>query len=221
MDAPTDGGSTLRTGSGGRAGQAGSEGRLAAVAAAILVGGSSSRMGRDKASLERDGTSLLERTARLVAPMASEVWIVGGPARHVDGLPTRWTADPPGPTCALRGLVAALEAAERELVWAIAVDLPLLGPELLLALFAHPPADAVVPRREGRSHPLCALYRRERVLPVARRRLAAGSLSLHGLLSELDTAHLEGDDLEAIDPGGMQLTNVNTPEQWSALTARR
>jgi molybdopterin-guanine dinucleotide biosynthesis protein A len=199
------------------------EGRLAAVAAAILVGGRSSRMGRDKASLvlEAEGVSLLERAARMVAPLASEVWIVGGPVRHVDGVATRWTADPPGAECALRGLVAALEASDRELVWVIAVDLPHLEPELLLALFAHPPAEAVVPRHGGRVHSLCGLYRRAPVLEAARRRLAAGENALRDLLDEIDTAYLEGEDLEAIDPDGRQLINVNTPEQWSALAGTR
>lgn len=174
-------------------------------------------MGRDKASLERHGTTLLERAVRMLEPLAGEVWVVGGEVRQVEGASMRWTADPPGPECALRGLVAALEASQREQVWVVAVDLPLLEPELLLALFAHPPAQAVVPRRDGRAHPLCALYARAPALAAARRRLASGDRVLGGLLDELDTAYLEGADLEAIDPGGRQLTNVNTPEQWRAL----
>jgi molybdopterin-guanine dinucleotide biosynthesis protein A len=193
------------------------EGRLARVAAAVLVGGGSTRMGRDKADLDLGGESLLVRAVRRVSSLTDEVWIVGGPVRHVEGLASRWTADPEGPECALRGLVGALAASGREQVFTLAVDLPHWRPDLLLALYAHPAADAVVPRQGGRAQPLCALYRREPVLEAGRRRLAAGELSLHGLLEAVETVYLEGESLAALDPLGLQLTNVNTPEDWRAV----
>jgi len=193
------------------------EGRYAQLAAAVLVGGSSSRMGSDKAALVHGGVSQLERTLSLVTPLAGEVLYVGGEGpRDVDPL-ARWVADPPGADCALRGLVGALAAARLPQVLVLAVDLPKLRPELLLALLAYPEADAVVPRTGDRTHPLCALYRREPVLEVARARLQAGELSLRGLLAAIDTAWLEGDDLEAIDPGGESLGNANTAADWRRL----
>jgi len=194
-----------------------SEGRYAQLAAAVLVGGASTRMGRDKASLVHDGVSLRERTLSLVAPLASDLLVVGGDRPREDGSPARWVADPPGPPCALRGLVGALSATSLPRVLVLAVDLPRLRIELLLALLAFPEADAVVPRAGGRAHPLCALYRREPVLEVARERLGRDELSLHGLLGAVDIAWLEGDDLETIDPGGASLANANTPEDWRRL----
>jgi molybdopterin-guanine dinucleotide biosynthesis protein A len=121
-------------------------------------------------------------------------------------------ADPEGPQCALRGVASALAAASCERVLVVATDLPLLSADVLLALVAWPEADAVVPRTASGLQPLCALYRREPVLAVARARLADGRLALRGLLDAIDTATLEEADLARVDPEGTALLNVNTPE---------
>jgi len=192
-----------------------SEGRLANVSAALLLGGASSRMGRDKARLERAGVALATRTARLLAEHFEDVLLVGGepPAEA----PGRRVADPEGPRCALRGLVGALAAARSERVLVVATDLPLLAPELVLALVAWPEADVVLPRVDGHLEPLCALWAREVALREARARLAAGRLALHELVGALRHEGLAGEDLRAVDPDGTMLANANTPEDWTQI----
>ena len=197
-----------------------SEGRFAEIAGALLLGGASERMGSDKAALELAGEPAARRTARLLATLFEEVLLVGG--KPPDGTPGRRVADPAGPRCALRGLVGALEAARAERVLVVATDLPGLTADLLLALVALPEADVVVPRTPGDGlEPLCALYRRESVLPLARARLDAGELALHGLIGALAaTTTLGGRTLAAIDPDGAALANANTPEDWARARAR-
>jgi len=51
------------------------------------------------------------------------------------------------------------------------------------------------------------------------RRLAAGQLSLHGLLAALDTRWLEGPDLARLDPQGLALANLNTPADLARIEA--
>jgi molybdopterin-guanine dinucleotide biosynthesis protein A len=197
---------------------AGGEARLATVGAALLAGGASARMGSDKAHLPVGGVACATRIARLLAGLFEEVLLVGGdPPRDAPG---RRVPDAPGPRCALRGAVAALEAARGERVLLVATDLPLLTPDLVLALVAWPEADAVVPRSADGPHPLCALYRREPALAAARPRLAAGRLKLQDWLDGLDTAWLEPADLARVDPEGTALTNVNTPEELARARAR-
>ncbi len=176
----------------------------------MLAGGSSSRMGRDKAELPIGGVPAAVRIARLLASLFGEVLLVGG--EPPPDAPGRRVADPPGPRCALRGLTGALAAADGERVLVVATDLPLLTPALLLGLVAWPEADAVVPRTRAGSHPLCALYRSEKVLPIARERLAAGDLKLHDLLEQLDCSYLDESELAQLDPEAVALTNVNTPD---------
>jgi len=184
------------------------EGRLATVAGAVLLGGASARLGRDKARVRLGGVALVTRAARTLGSLCEEVLLVGGDPPP--DAPGRRVPDPEGPACALRGLVGALAWARAERVLVLATDLPLLTPDLLLALVAFREADAVAPRDGAGLHPLCALYCREAVLPVARERLARGELALRGLLDALDCAVLEGADLRAVDPRGCALENANT-----------
>ena len=184
--------------------------RIATVAGAVLLGGASTRMGHDKANLELDGLAGATRAARLLGSLFAEVLLVGGEA-PADAPGVR-VADTPGPECALRGLVGALEAATSARVLVLATDLPLVTPALLLALVAWPEAAVVAPRSETRTQPLCALYRRDAVLREARDRLASRKLKLQGLLDAVDTAYLEPSVLARLDPDGHALFNVNTPD---------
>lgn len=198
------------------------EARLASVAGAVLAGGASERMGRDKAHLSVGGVAAATRVASALGRVSEELVIVGGdPPPEAPG---RRVPDVEGPRCALRGVAGALSACAAERVLVVATDLPLLGPELLLALVAWPEADAVVACPPEGPQPLCAVYRREAALTAARRRLAAGRLALRGLLDDLDTQRLEGADLAAVAPGvdgdgGHALLNVNTPHDLARAEA--
>ncbi|MEB2344791.1 MAG: NTP transferase domain-containing protein [Deltaproteobacteria bacterium] len=191
------------------------DGRFGDVSAALLLGGASRRMGRDKALLEYAGVALATRTARLLAEHFEDVLLVGG--EPPPDAPGRRVRDPEGPRSALRGLVGALAAARGSRVLVVATDLPLLGPELLLALVAWPEAGVVLPRRDDGLEPLCAVWAREVALREAQARLAAGRLALHELAAALPHEVLEGADLRVVDPTGAQLANANTPEDWARI----
>jgi molybdopterin-guanine dinucleotide biosynthesis protein A len=194
------------------------EGRLANVAAALLVGGASTRMGRDKAAMPIRGEAAATRLARRLEALCEELLLVGG--EPPEGAPGRRVPDLPGPRCALRGLASALAAARAERVLVLATDLPLVGDALLLGLLAWPEADAVVASDAEGPQPLCAVYRRERALAVAQRRLADGrDLALRGLLAELETRVLPADVQRTLDPDGTALTNVNTPDELARAEA--
>jgi len=190
-------------------------GRFANVAAALLTGGASTRMGRDKAGVVYGGLAAATRSSHLLGALFEEVLLVGGdPPPGAFG---RRVADVAGPRCALRGLVSALSATDCERVLVLATDLPLMTPDLLLALVAWPEADAVIPRDERGPHPLSALYLRAPVLVRAREHLTQNRLAMREVLDRVDTRYIEGADLECLDPGGRALTNVNTPEELSRL----
>ncbi len=190
-------------------------GRLANISGAVLVGGASQRMGRDKSRLMVDGVALAARAAGMLAELFEDVVLVGG--EDDPGTVGRWVADGEGPRSALRGLVRALEASDAERVMVLATDMPLVQPDLLLAMIAFPRAEVVVPETADGLHPLCALYDREATLPVARARLEAGKLRLMGLIDSLGAHVFDADEIEAVDPGGRSLVNVNTPEDLASV----
>lgn len=190
---------------------------FANLSGAVLLGGRSSRMGQDKASLEVGGTAALMRLSTLLHELFEDVLLVGGsPGAAVRG---RRVADPPGEQSALRGLVAALAAATSEHVFVVATDLPLLTHESVLALIAWPRAQAVVPRTEVGTHPLCAICERASVLEKARANLQAGKLPLRNLLDELQTTYVDAEAWREIDPTGMALKNMNTPTDREEIEA--
>lgn len=115
------------------------------LAAIILAGGRSSRMGKDKAVLNWGRERAVERVAALAkACGAQEVIVSGGDY----GLP--FAPDPVafgGPVGGILSAVAALAPSERLLV--LAVDAPTLTPQDLGPLLAAEPPGAVF-----EAHPL-------------------------------------------------------------------
>jgi molybdopterin-guanine dinucleotide biosynthesis protein A len=188
---------------------------LGNVTGALLLGGDSARMGRDKAHLEWGGETWSTRAARLLAGLFAETLLVGGDPEEV--APGRRIPDPTGPACALRGLTGALLAATSPRVLIVATDLPLLSADLLLALTAWPESDVILPADAEGDHPLCAIYRRDVCLPIALAHLESGRLSLRELLGEVDSDRVSLEDLGLADLGSAPLTNVNTPDELAQL----
>ncbi len=195
------------------------EGRLANVSGAVLLGGESRRMGRDKAHVAFAGVPMATRIARLLDRFFEDLILVGGDPPN--DAPGRHVPDTHGPRSSLRGLVSALEAARCDRVVVVATDMPLISADLIIGLTAYPEADAVVPRDAEHAHPLCAIYRREPVLEVARRLLDAERLRLSLVLDAVQTRYLEGQDLELLSSEAGALENANTPEELARLAQLR
>jgi len=176
--------------------------KLAHVEAAVLCGGASTRMGRDKATLLYDGVPLALRVARALGACVERVRLVGrDPALGALGLellPDRHPARAP-----MVGIAAALAACEASAVLVGACDLVQLDPRVALALLALAPAD-------GGAEPLLAIYR-PRLLPELERRIARGELRLQALLRDVGALFVPEADLRALDPELRSLTNANFP----------
>src|SRR5690242_9512250 len=120
------------------------------VSGAILAGGQSRRMGSDKAALRIQGEPLLQRTARLLATITTDVAIIGPPERAalapgVPILPDRWPQQGP-----LGGIATALQALAGEAVLVVGCDMPFLNAALLRYFITLAPEyDAVVARADG------------------------------------------------------------------------
>src|SRR5207302_2202491 len=111
------------------------------VAALLLTGGASSRMGTDKAVLVVDGERLCDRAARLLRAVADPVSEVG--PGHTDLARVDEGPERRGPLAALAAGAAALPAGMPAIV--LAVDMPAVNHALLHALADHPSAATVVP----------------------------------------------------------------------------
>jgi molybdenum cofactor guanylyltransferase len=123
------------------------------LAGAVLVGGASRRMGRDKATLRlRDGSVLGRRAVDALSgcdEIDAGVAVIGGGPDVAEVLDARWVADPSPPLGPIGGVLVALEdARERgcEAVVVLPCDLPLVTPAHVGSLIAaaRPWASSVV-----------------------------------------------------------------------------
>jgi molybdopterin-guanine dinucleotide biosynthesis protein A len=187
------------------------------TAAAVLAGGASRRMGRDKATLAVGGVALAAGVLAAAAQVADPVVLVAPQGHPARTLGARVVTDPgEGPLAALAAALAALEARH---VLVLAGDHPGLAVELLAHLVALAPrGEAVACRRGPRLEPLVAVYRRAPALAAARARLAGppGGRSLRGLLTGLDTVVVEEPAWRALDPGGRSFVDLDDPGDLAA-----
>jgi molybdenum cofactor guanylyltransferase len=190
------------------------------AAAAVLAGGASRRMGRDKATMDVGGVELAARVLAAAAQVADPVVLVapeGHPARR---LATRAVTDPGrGPLAALAAALGALDAGH---VLVLAGDHPELRTELLAHLVALAPGgEAVACRRGPRLEPLVAVYQRAPALAAARARLAVagGDRSLLGLLAGLRTLVVEEPRWRPLDPDGRSFVDLDDPADLAAWEA--
>lgn len=131
---------------------------------AVLAGGRSRRMGRDKAFV-RHGDRTLAGIARgaLLDAGACEVFSVGGDLERLEELGFTAIPDDDAGQGPLGGLLTALEAAVSDWVAVLACDLPWASAATIRELleYASDGTDAVVPLLAGRPQPAHAVWRRD------------------------------------------------------------
>jgi molybdopterin-guanine dinucleotide biosynthesis protein A len=186
---------------------------MTGVTAAILVGGRGERLGRGPKPLLRVGTrTILDRQLLALRDAGVHRILLVGRWSHPPVTGVQHVPDVLDASGALVGLYSALLASTMPIVIVMAGDLPFVSPELLGRLAdLKPEEDAVVPRAAGRWHPLCAAYRRRTALRI-KARIDRGELRASALVSDLRVHALAGDELTPLDPDGMGLMNVNTPD---------
>ena len=193
------------------------------ILGAVLAGGRSSRMGRDKAGLLMGQDTFLARALRAVRSVCPEAVISLRP-----DAPCRAAAEKAGKTVwddglhgPMGGLAACLEEAGKSgftAVLACACDMPLLSADVLEIVCrarGNRPSGTLVtaPLLPGRKkpEPLCAVWETA-ALPDIRAALAEGRLSLFRALP-LRAWHI----LPCPVSLAAELSNVNTPDELAAL----
>lgn len=185
------------------------------LAAFVLAGGQSTRMGRDKAFVEFEGRTLLTRALDLARSVSPDVWIVGTCAKFAAFAPTVEDIFPgSGP---LGGIHAALRSSSADLNLIVAVDLPFVTPELLSYLVERTresPATVTVPHCGQGNQPLCAVYRRA-FADAAEIALKEGRFKIDALFVNESTQVIDEDELKRKGFSAEMFRNLNTPEDLS------
>jgi molybdopterin-guanine dinucleotide biosynthesis protein A len=182
----------------------------------VLAGGRSSRMGRDKAALRYEGQTQLERAMALLSAHVARAYVSVRPDQKTDALRARFAqiedrASDIGP---MAGLLAA-QAAHPEAAWLVlACDLPLLDEPTLRRLIGARATTALATAyrssHDGLPEPLCTIYE-----PRSRAALsdyvAQGKHCPRKFLLHVGAHLIE-------EPNPRALDNINTPEEYGAVT---
>ena len=193
----------------------------ATVAAIILAGGASSRLGgTDKTRLPIAGATALERVLR-AAPVGRRI-VVGPSGEDGDVLAARHGArfvleDPPrsGPLAAVaRGVAEFSEGPDEATVLVLGGDMPMLRPETLAALAARSAETARVAALEGAEGQLQFLGA---AWPVGRLRAALEAIERpEGGWADLSLrrlyAQLREEELLTVPATGAEGADIDTPD---------
>lgn len=182
------------------------------VAAIVLAGGKSRRLGRRKALETIGGKSLIERVIDRLEPLTNQILIVTSRAQFalpfdsrakklVDVYPDK------GP---LGGIYTGLLASTSFYGVVVACDMPFLNTELLHYLVElSPNYDAVVPRlAEDRVQPLHAVYSKN-CLETMKIRLEQNQWGVTSFLNTLKVRYVDQADCQRFDPQLLSFFSVN------------
>jgi molybdenum cofactor guanylyltransferase len=157
---------------------------LPVISTAVLAGGRSSRLGRNKALLPLHGKTLIEKVIDEARCCTGAVTIItNSPDEYAHlGYPCRGDIVPGGGP--LSGIHAALTHCGTEYVLVVSCDIPLVNRELFESLIAALPGHDIVMFKHKHFEPLCALYRRT-CIPALEDLLAHGEHRIIDLFPSL------------------------------------
>ena len=189
------------------------------VSGIILAGGSSRRMGRDKAFLPWGDTTLIEHLLERLKLVTDELIVAVKDARAFRHLKATVVEDCVPDAHALGGLYTGLRAACHERCFVCACDSPFLNPDLIRFLVEQVDGcDLVVPKTRQGLQPLHAIYATA-ALPTIEKQLHGRQRDLQALIPQVRAKIIEAGTIHRFDPDELSFFNVNTPQDLAQALA--
>lgn len=177
----------------------------------VLVGGRSSRMGRDKALLPARTGPLVSEIATEVLAVTGTVALIGRPAAYGEALGFDCLPDIRPGFGPLSGIHAALAYNSGAYNLIVACDMPDISRTLLALLLACAEAQkarcVVTVDALGQVHPLCAVYHSS-ARELVEKAIDSSRPRLMDLVSDLNAFPFEISS---------RIQNCNTPAEWAAV----
>jgi molybdopterin-guanine dinucleotide biosynthesis protein A len=183
---------------------------------AIVAGGSSLRMGTDKALVPVGGSPMVEWISAALATVVDEVVIVGRtePVAGIPAIPDL-RSRPRGP---LAGLATALHHAAGRAVVLVAVDQPLVQHATLRRLIGLLDQKAVIPVDGGVRQTTCAAYPAAWAAAADAEDRSGGSIQ--SLLNRLSCREVWPEEWAAWGEDGRSWYSVDTPGDAASVLDR-
>ena len=192
--------------------------KLFNISGIILSGGKSLRMGKNKAFIEIDGISMIDRTIHLFKKIFNEILVITNDREqflHIDHAKIYNDLIPfKG---ALGGLYTGLFYSSYEYSFCVACDMPFLNESLIKYLISRLNGeDIIVPKTKEGLEPLHALYSK-RCLSTIKEMIDSGKSRIIDIYPLLNVKVIEENEFIALDPEKKSFLNINTPEELDRI----
>lgn len=186
------------------------------LTALVLCGGRSRRMGRPKAFLPYEGTTMVEHILSTMKDLFAEVLVVANEAESYEDFEVDVVKDILPHRGPLGGILSGLLVAAHEYSFVIACDMPLVDRRLVREMTSSRHGnDVVVLRHKNGIEPLLGVYSKNCIKPLEES-LFEGNLSVQDFL-----CGLKAQTFVCPDPSNEDelppYFNVNTPQDYSRI----
>jgi molybdopterin-guanine dinucleotide biosynthesis protein A len=181
------------------------------VDAILLAGGSSTRMGHDKAAMLVDGRRLVDAALVALRPLGGRIVVARGSQPSL-GVPDE-IPDAPGLAGPIAGVVGGASFVTTEAVAIVAVDMPTINAAVLQRLAAFMSdrgRAAAMPVVEGVAQPMHSVVS-SAALPALGALARGGESSLRRVLARLDALLVGPDGWGDLDPEGSFAVDWDRP----------
>jgi molybdopterin-guanine dinucleotide biosynthesis protein A len=189
------------------------------ITGAVLAGGKSSRMGRDKALLDLHGQPFIQRIVATLQRVFQSVVIISDSGQRYESLGIPIYGDVFKNCGPLAGVHSALKHSTTDAVFIVSCDLPLLTPAIVQYVVGSKiHHDVTLLATTNSVQPLCGLYNRK-CLPLIEKHLKQAQYSVLRCIQEIQTVILSPAPAR-VDNAGYALMNVNTPIDYQLCLER-
>ena len=192
--------------------------KIEGVSAAILAGGTSSRMGTNKALLVVNDVPIITQMYQTLARLFHHVIIVTNTPEEYAFLPCRKVPDVFPGIGSIAGLHSALAHSTTERTFITACDMPFVEQATIrylcdLQLGGY---DAVIPLSPGGQEPLHAVYSTS-CKAEFEKSIQKNELKILDLLARINKRLVTWDEIQKVSDSKRSFLNINTPEEYDAI----
>lgn len=176
----------------------------------ILAGGNSTRLNRDKAFLELiENKTIIENIVSCLKGVFSEIIIVANNLEDYKFLGFNVVPDLVKGKGPLGGIYTGLKTSKEERNFALACDMPFVNVDLVRYMLKFKDFDAVVPRFNGYTEPLHAVYSKN-ILPVIENQLKNDELKINDAIKKIKKIrYIKKEEIEKFDKAKLCFFNIN------------
>lgn len=187
------------------------------ISAVVLAGGSSSRMGQNKALLKLGSATMIERVVFSLQPLFKETIVVTNNPKEYNMIKNvRFVRDikKPEVKSSLVGLYSGLSSANTDYIFVVACDMPLLNIPLIEFMKDKiNNQDILIPKVNNFFEPLHAFYSKT-CLGSMKNQLEKKDYKILNFFSMVDVEIVDELTIKQFDPHLNSFLNINNYEEY-------